>query len=113
MDTHCHIDFEDFDNGNTIEPMLLIPFVENAFKHGTGLIDGAEIFVELKVIDGNLNFRVRNKYNPGSVEERDKTSGIGYANVKRRLDLLYKNNYTLQIDQKEGWYNVLLHINLH
>jgi sensor histidine kinase YesM len=104
---------QQIENGYTIEPMLLIPFVENAFKHGTGLIMDAEIDVHLKMEKGVLYFSVRNKYNETVNEPKDKTSGIGLSNVKRRLNLLYDQAYSLQIDKKDGWFTILLQLNLH
>lgn len=100
------------DGNYFIEPMLLIPFVENAFKHGTGLIEDAEINIELTVKNGLLNFLVRNKFED-NLEIKDKTSGIGLANAKRRLNLLYKDQHTLLINKKEGKFMVSLQINLH
>ncbi|HEX2536314.1 MAG TPA: histidine kinase, partial [Chitinophagaceae bacterium] len=62
---------EGIEAGHSIEPMLLIPFVENAFKHGTGLVEDAVIEVELKTEKGLLTFNVRNKFNPGTSEIKD------------------------------------------
>lgn len=98
----------------TIEPMLLIPFVENAFKHGVGLIKDAQIDIDLKVEKDQLHFSVRNKYNDTNVDEpKDKTSGIGLANVKRRLNLLYHQDHTLNIEKEDGWFTVSLQLKLH
>jgi two-component system, LytTR family, sensor kinase len=99
------------DNNYEIEPMLLIPFVENAFKHGTGLIEGAMINVQLRVENNALYFMVKNKYDPASIEVKDKTSGIGLVNVKRRLNLLYGNKHNLLITQKDNWFSVSLQLN--
>jgi len=96
-----------------IEPMLLIPFVENAFKHGTGMIENASIDIELRAKNNMLNFVVRNKYNPESIEIKDKTSGIGMSNVKRRLNLLYGGNHSLLISKNDGWFSVSLQLNFH
>ncbi|MGC8749915.1 sensor histidine kinase [Hydrotalea sp.] len=96
-----------------IEPMLLIPFVENAFKHGTGLIEEAKIMIELKANNNQLLFKVQNKYNPTSSEVKDKTSGIGLNNVERRLKLLYGNFLHLSIQQQDGWFIVTLQLNFH
>jgi len=96
-----------------IEPMLLIPFVENAFKHGTGMIENAQIDIELRVKNDVLYFYVRNKYNTETEEEKDKTSGIGLTNVKRRLSLLYGKNHTLLINNNDGWFTISLQLNLH
>lgn len=93
-----------------IEPMLLIPFVENAFKHGTGMIENAEIIVELKVEKCLLTFSVRNKFNSLSEEMKDKTSGIGLVNVQRRLSLLYDSRQSLMITKQDDWFVVSLQI---
>lgn len=105
--------FKKIENGHTIEPMLLIPFVENAFKHGTGLITDAQIDVHLKVENGELYFSVQNRYSDVATETKDKTSGIGLNNVKRRLNLLYQGRHSLTIKKENGWFTVLLHLNLH
>ncbi|MGZ8549696.1 MAG: sensor histidine kinase [Chitinophagaceae bacterium] len=103
-------------NGNAyeIEPMLLIPFVENAFKHGIGMIQNPEINVALTIKDSVLFFSVSNKYSESTAQEiKDKTSGIGLTNVKRRLNLLYQKNHQLLVSKKEGWFLVSLQLNLH
>lgn len=103
--------FDIKEDWHTIEPMLLIPFVENAFKHGSGLIEHPQIDIELKVVDNHLHFMVKNKYKE-SKAIKDKTSGIGLQNVKRRLELLYPSSHILTIDQKGGWFTVYLHLTL-
>jgi sensor histidine kinase YesM len=105
--------FEPVTDGFVIEPMLLIPFVENAFKHGTGLVPQAQIDIRLNLSDSRLHFCVRNRYNETGTWEKDKTSGIGLTNVKRRLNLLYPNGHSLQITKEDGWFSVLLELNLH
>jgi sensor histidine kinase YesM len=106
------VDMPKTDQPYEIEPMLLIPFVENAFKHGTGMIDNAEINIVLKTEKDKLSFSVQNKYDPASAEIRDKTSGIGLANVKRRLNLLYGERHKLMIHPKDNWFTVALQLNL-
>ncbi|HXB91280.1 MAG TPA: histidine kinase [Puia sp.] len=96
-----------------IEPMLLIPFVENAFKHGMGLIEHPSIAIHLQVKKGILHFSVRNRFNPDSTETRDKGSGIGLGNVRRRLNLLYRDQHVLNIHREDGWFTVSLQLNLH
>jgi len=105
--------FEEGNENYDIEPMLLIPFVENAFKHGTGLIQDAEIDIELKAKNHILYFTVSNKYNAEKEDQKDRTSGIGLTNVERRLNLLYAKNHTLLITKKDGWFTVSLQLNLH
>ena len=89
-----------------IEPMLLIPFVENAFKHGIGLISDPTIRINLTLDDHQLQFSVYNKFNKTLTETKDVGSGIGIQNVRRRLDLLYRDLYTLTIVEKELWFMV-------
>jgi len=91
-----------------IAPMLLLPFVENAFKHGR-LVDGLlniEIFSQS--IDNQLNFVIKNtNINDESNQTKE---GIGLENIKKRLDLLYHNNYTLAIENSENWFKVNLSV---
>ena len=96
---------------HAIEPMLLIPFVENAFKHGTGMVETPVIDISLQAIDNELTFIVKNKY----IEEdraKDKVSGIGLTNVKRRLQLLYGKNHKLTIDKTDGLFSITLQLTL-
>jgi two-component system, LytTR family, sensor kinase len=108
-----NVSLEKVDDNYEIEPMLLIPFVENAFKHGTGMIEDAQIAIQLKTEKDKLFFTVKNKYDPSSIEIKDKTSGIGLANVKRRLNLLYGNKQHLLITQKDNWFTASLQLNLN
>ncbi|HEX3933597.1 MAG TPA: histidine kinase, partial [Puia sp.] len=96
-----------------IEPMLLIPFVENAFKHGVGMIKDPLIEISLRVSGRQLHFAVGNRFNPASAEIKDKTSGIGLVNVSRRLKLLYGDQHVLHISRNDDWFAVSLKLNLH
>ncbi len=89
-----------------VAPMLLIPFIENAFKHGN-LIDGyLRIEINVQVLNNKMEFKVRNT----TVDQKDQkeNGGIGLENIKKRLDLNYKNNYSLQHYEKDNWYLVNL-----
>jgi len=97
---------------NEIEPMLLIPFVENAFKHGVGMIENPQIDIRLLTQANMLAFSVSNRYNPAATETKDKTSGIGLANVRRRLNLLYGDDQQLKIVKENNWFEVSLTIKL-
>ena len=96
-----------------IEPMLLIPFVENAFKHGTsGIVDPLiKVTVSLKRSANGTSlflFEVKNKYNEN--ESTEETLGIGLSNVKRRINLLYGKNAGIVIDQSNNIYKIILNI---
>jgi two-component system LytT family sensor kinase len=106
------VDMDPGDN-QLIEPMLLIPFIENAFKHGTSAIEDPVIDISLKITEGLIDFRVKNKFNPGNEEIKDRTSGIGLPNVIRRLNLLYDQKHLLSINRDNGWFTVSLQIKLH
>ncbi|WP_411275281.1 sensor histidine kinase [Daejeonella sp.] len=95
-----------------IEPMLLISFVENAFKHGVGLIQDPLITIELHCNNNKLYFNVQNKYNEEDNEPKDKTSGIGLSNVRRRLSLLYPEKHNLVIRKSEGYFYISLELEL-
>ena len=95
---------------HAIEPMLLIPFVENAFKHG-GQWQHPEIQISLSVENNELHFTVINKFGD-SQAIKDKTSGIGLANVRRRLELLYPGKHVLNIDNQHGYFTINLHIDI-
>ncbi|MFA5727493.1 MAG: histidine kinase [Saccharofermentanaceae bacterium] len=94
----------------SIAPLLLIPFVENAFKHGVSYMDEAEITITLKAYSDNLTFIVVNRVVKQNVESSDQGSGIGLKNVKRRLDLLYPKNHALIISEENNQYQVELTI---
>lgn len=106
------MNFETSINGIALEPMLLIPFVENAFKHGTGLIREPSIQIALATAPKKIHFRVQNRYNSDFVEAKDNNSGIGLANVKRRLELLYPDTHTLKITKGKDLFITELEITL-
>ncbi|MDQ2751420.1 MAG: GHKL domain-containing protein, partial [Bacteroidota bacterium] len=71
------------------------------------------IVVELKACNKQVSFSVKNKFSTSATEEvKDKTSGIGLTNVKRRLNLLYGNRHTLRIKNENGWFVTSLQLNL-
>lgn len=96
----------------TIEPMLLIPFVENAFKHGTNQTQPAWISVAISVMDGWLSFHIRNNFVEAPPVVKQEEVGIGLENVRSRLDLLYQRRYSLKMDDANGIFDVHLKINL-
>ncbi len=98
-----------------IAPLLLIPFVENAFKHGVSdEMDDVWVTMDIKAKDGWLSLKVENSHAGG--ENRDArntvTGGIGLQNVKRRLDLLYPGAHKLTLTKGAEHYTVDLKIRL-
>ncbi|MCD8740702.1 sensor histidine kinase [Mucilaginibacter roseus] len=84
-----------------IAPLLLISFIENAFKHGVANDPETPIRMNLMVDNGTLDFHIENKKHNNN---RDASGGIGLSNVKRRLNLLYPKKYALDIDDTETFY---------
>jgi len=101
------INLSESDELQSIEPMLLIPFVENAFKHGMG-VDEPLIQIHLIVDKNQLEFDVKNKFNDDQDESKDANSGIGLENVRSRLMLLYPKEHKLEVKKE----NYLFHIHL-
>jgi two-component sensor histidine kinase len=94
--------------GRTIAPMLLIPFVENAFKHGAKTQATPAIRIELTVGPDQVRFEVSNHVRTGANVTRDEVGGIGLNNIRRRLNLLYPGKHRLEIRAEEDLYHVLL-----
>lgn len=93
-----------------IAPMLLITFVENALKYGTSSHTESDIRIGIRVKEGVLHFTADNQVvNP---RPTDKEPGIGIANCRKRLELLYPSAHRLDIAEAEGWYRVKLEIRL-
>ena len=94
-----------------IEPMLLIPFIENAFKHGTSVLNEPQIKISMKENLGKLILEVSNKF-VEKADQNDKNHGIGLVNVGRRLALLYPDKHELRIMSENNWYSVYLSIDI-
>ena len=96
-------------NGQDIAPMLLVSFVENAFKHGVANEPDNPIQLRVDLTATTLDFRL---YNAKNGQQKDHTGGIGLANVRRRLALLYPHRHTLRVIDNPDDYCVSLHLDL-
>ncbi|MDC8004077.1 sensor histidine kinase [Aureisphaera galaxeae] len=95
-----------------IAPLLLLPLVENAFKHGSsGSPENAKIHIHLLVQSQKLSFSVFNS-KPEGIEMNNGNSGIGIANLRRQLELNYPNQYELEAKDAQDSYWVKLSIDL-
>lgn len=90
-----------------IAPMLLIPFIENAFKHGARKNISPGIKIEIAV-DEFITFRISNYISSVNQMNKDKMGGVGLNNVKRRLDLLYHGRHLIDISQIDDQFRVEL-----
>lgn len=107
INLHTNGDF----TGCRIAPLLLVPFVENAFKHGIRMGRPSSISIILSVEKDTLFFRVENTI--ANLKKNEQVGGIGLKNVKKRLDLLYTNEHALEIVEDEEIHIVTLTLNLN
>lgn len=97
----------------SISPMLLIPFVENAFKHGISFRESSHINIALERKENTLYFDVYNSKHPLKEDDPEKKmSGIGLENVKQRLKMLYPSKHELLIRENSKEYFVHLNLEL-
>ncbi|MGJ8550162.1 sensor histidine kinase [Winogradskyella wichelsiae] len=94
-----------------IYPLLLISFIENAFKYGTDFKGNTHIDIQIEVVDKKFSFYIENII--GLYKRDDKNSGVGLENIKSQFNYLYKNNYELTIDEDKSYYRVHLTLNLN
>ncbi|GGK40974.1 MULTISPECIES: sensor histidine kinase [Flavobacteriaceae] len=89
-----------------IAPMLLIPFVENAFKHGDIIKGSLRVIIDIKTEADMLCFRIENS----SLNEHSDNKGIGLENITKRLEMQYPDSYTLETNQEANTFKVELMI---
>lgn len=91
-----------------IPPLILLSLVENAFKHGAGEDSGSpEIKIELLSLENSFNFKISNTVSKDYVLKKE---SIGLSNVRKQLDLIYQDQYSLIIENGENEFNVVLKI---
>ncbi len=112
-DIQIHTEIEDHTGTLQIAPMLLIPFIENAFKHGISLKERSHIRITLVTKDNTLYFDISNSMHlkPSNDPEKD-NNGIGLSNVRQRLRLMYANRHELSIRESGKEFFVHLTIQL-
>ena len=97
-----------------IAPLILFPFVENAFKHGSHNADESFIQIELYIDLNKLKFEIENSVSNVEVDKylNQEGKGIGLKNIKERLELIYKDKYDLKITSNENIFKAKLEIEL-
>ncbi|MFN3405335.1 MAG: sensor histidine kinase [Cytophagaceae bacterium] len=109
-EVNIHLNISGDIEKENIAPMLLIPFIENAFKHGVLSSDKTYISTEIKLEGKILLVYIENNCTENT--QKDYASGIGLTNVKRRLELLYPEKHWLKVERSESKFIVKLKINL-
>lgn len=98
-------------SGKKIAPLILIAFIENAFKYGVNAEEESPIKIEIHIIDTVLTLKVYN-HKVKRVGDKDGDHGLGIANTENRLQLLYPSKHLLEIKNTEKDFTVLLTLNL-
>jgi len=96
--------------GRQIAPLLLLPFVENAFKYGISTREYSPINILLEIKDNSLYFSICNQKHLNTLLRVSDNTGIGISNTKRRLDLFYEDRYSLEIQDKSNEFIVHLKV---
>ena len=111
--TKLLIDIRTPDEDYMIEPLLLLPVLENAFKYGSDNLNDSVITISASAADEKLTFFCSNTIIQGLIKQNTSdTSGIGLKNVKRRLEILYPYNHDFTYKEKDGIFNVYLSLML-
>ena len=95
-----------------IPPMLFVSFLENAFKHGISYQSKSYIHFELKILPNNLLCSIKNSKHNIRASQDDEYMGIGLQNIKKSLQLLFNDSYTLNIADNQNSFDVDLTIPL-
>jgi sensor histidine kinase YesM len=113
-DTRLDVSLNVYDVPDTIHiaPLLLLPFVENSFKHGvSNQLSGGWIRIDILIQENTLVLKVENSKNIFPAEDKP-VSGIGLQNVRKRLDLIYSDCHSLQLLDEDETYLVILKITI-
>jgi hypothetical protein len=109
---NIQVNIEDEVNTLNITPMLLIPFIENAFKHGISLREPSHIKISLNIDNGSIFFDVYNSIHSRENDPEKNNTGIGLNNVKQRLNMFYPNKHELIIRENAKEFFIHLTIQL-
>ena len=105
------LDFPDIQDGKNIPPLLFVPFIENAFKHGISYQDNSFIYIKLTIETNTILFVCENSVVQKTINNRE-SSGIGLENIKKRLNLLYPEKHSMSIFNNGKVFRISLTLNL-
>lgn len=107
--TRISLKIEGKDTGMQIEPMLFIPLVENAIKHGDiGHHPEGFAHFEMQYLEKGLRFKATNSFSPNP--QKDKVGGVGLANIQKRLSILHPGKHQMEISDAESVFTVIVAI---
>ena len=110
-DIKINVELDNEQIGLMIAPMLMIPFVENAFKHGINPNNPSELKINISIADDRFQFVVENSVDQEfKTFEKEKGFGIGIQNVRQRLGHIYPNKHTLSIAETDERFIVIMSI---
>jgi two-component system LytT family sensor kinase len=109
---NLHVDFPSECPGITIPPLLFIPFIENAFKHGISYRDKSFIDIRMNVTEDLISFSCSNSILRPNDESGSQHTGIGLENVNKRLNLLFPGKHELKIKKTSSTFDVILNITI-
>jgi LytS/YehU family sensor histidine kinase len=97
-----------------VAPMLFLPFIENAFKHGISSVHPSYIYIGIAQSADSLKIEVRNSLYEDQPGNKEDSNGIGLVNTRRRLDLIYPDKYELTTfpDESQKEFQVVLKLDL-
>lgn len=107
-----HFDLKGDFNNKKIAPLIIIPFIENAFKHGVNSEENSKIEISIITMDTTVKLVVKNNCVTTNNNTLNK-SGLGIENTKKRLALLYPESHTLAIEKSNNIFSVTLVLNIH
>lgn len=93
-----------------VAPLLFIHLLENAYKHSHSKLNVGDIKVRIEIRDNSLTFDIQNPLTKHRVQSIDEPGGIGLANVQKRLQLIYPDQHTFEIERTDEYFKVLLTI---
>ena len=111
---NTQVDFStDISQDLSLAPLLFLPLIENSFKHGVkGDIDSTYVAIKLSSDDKNISFFIKNNKGKSSAGKLEVEGGIGLANIRQRLELLYSGRYDFIVNEGEKDFEVILKIDV-
>ena len=110
---HLEIKIGEIPDRAEIPPMLLLPFIENSFKHGRNPQGEIWVKMQIELAENRLSFNIHNTSNKEmDTPIHSENKGLGLENIRKRLSILFEDDHSLNIIEENSWYVVELSINL-